>query len=533
MRAKRRLQIVIVLVLVLGLILRLTNVAHKVYGHNEVLTSMRVVGYTIPEIESTVLAGPVVTAAQLQQFQQLSPARSWGDALTALSTQPEYPPLFYFLERAWVSVVGASPVALRLLSVLLSVAALPLMYWLGRVLLRDDWAAGLAMALLAVSPVQMLYAQEAREYSLWGCTILLSSGLLLRALQRTGDSAIRRQYTQAGWQRSGEAWALYGLSVVLGLYTTLLTVWVVVAQGLYVLLVGSRRHWARFGVSLMGAIALFSPWLWVMVQHRETGLSVTVWTQLTQPLGALMRHWGLHLSSTVVDFDLPATHGFALGVPLLVLLGVAIALLTMPVQVGLPATLFCGVLLLIPALGLIGAELLLGGERSMVTGSFMPSLLMVLPILAVGLRGWLLSRRARLRLWGQGLLALLLVASLSSGLLSASRFTWWNKGVSYHVPVIAEVIRTAEQPLVLSALTDTGLGNAISLSYQVPDETPFLFFRPNLPPPLPTDYSDYWVPYASSDVIESLEKAYGRSVTPVQAPGVYELWRLGPAAASA
>lgn len=39
------------------------------------------------------------------------------------------------------------------------------------------------MALIAVSPFHVLYAQEAREYSLWTVTILLSSAALLRAMR--------------------------------------------------------------------------------------------------------------------------------------------------------------------------------------------------------------------------------------------------------------------------------------------------------------------------------------------------------------
>ena len=527
---KRRLQIVIALMIVLGIVLRFTNVAHKPYWHDEVFTTVRVVGYTGPEIEAAVLAEPVVTAAELQQFQMLAPDRGWDDTLKSLATHPEHPPLFYLLERGWIGLAGTSPTAMRLLSVGFSLAALPLMYGFVLVLFNDSWAAGIATALLAVSPVQLLYAQEAREYSLWSCTVLLSSGLLLRALRQTGVRAIQRGYAQASWRRSWDVWVLYSVSLALSFYTTVLSSLVVAAQGVYVLVAGSKRQWLRFGLSLAGAIALFSPWLWVVVQQSQKLSSVTSWTRQSPPPGLLPRLWGLHLSSALIDVNLPPFHWSVYIVPPLVLVLVLVALALMPVQVGLQPTLFCGLLLLVPTLGLILPDLIQGGQRSGATRYFLPSLLMVLVVLAVKLRAWLLSRRVQLRLWGQVLWVVLLMSGLGSGVLSASQFTWWNKGVSYHTPVIAETVRSADRPLVLASLSANGLGNAIALSYQVPNNTAFMFFRRTQLPPLPPDYSDYFVPYASGELIAALEAEYGRQVSAVEQPGVYELWELAPAA---
>lgn len=228
-----------------------------------------------------------------------------------------------------------------------------------------------------------------------------------------------------------------------------------------------------------------------------------------------------------MDFGLPPGHWFGYVTPRLLLGLLLAALLQMPTQVGQRATIFCGLLLTIPALGLIMPDLLLGGQRSSATRYFMPSLLTVLLVLSVWLRGLLFARRTGLRRWGQTTLAIILAASLISCTLSASRFTWWNKGVSYHIPVIADTIRAADAPLILAALSANGLGNAISLSYQVPPETPFLFFRREQLPVLPSGYGRYFVPYASGELIEALQAEYGRSVNPVQQPGVFELWELG------
>src|SRR5207248_4961479 len=93
----------------------------------------------------------------------------------------------------------------------------PGLYWLCRELFGCSRTAWMAVALLAVSPFHVLYAQEAREYSLWTVAILLSSAALLRAA---------RLQTRRTW------WA-YAASVALGLYSHTLFVLVAGAHGAY------------------------------------------------------------------------------------------------------------------------------------------------------------------------------------------------------------------------------------------------------------------------------------------------------------
>jgi uncharacterized membrane protein len=76
----------------------------------------------------------------------------------------------------------------------------------------------IAVLLVASSPFHVLYAQEAREYSLWTVTILLSSALLLRSIRRKTKSS----------------WATYALGLAVGLYTFPFTVFVMLGHGIYV-----------------------------------------------------------------------------------------------------------------------------------------------------------------------------------------------------------------------------------------------------------------------------------------------------------
>ncbi|MEM9483938.1 MAG: hypothetical protein AAGA83_09635 [Cyanobacteria bacterium P01_F01_bin.116] len=521
---KKRLQILFVLCLLVGIGLRCTNAAHKVYWHDEVYTTVRVLGHSGKDIETNLLQKTMVSADDLQAFQQFPEPRRWSDTWASLTSHPEHPPLFYLLERLWVGWFAPSVTSFRALAVVFGLGLLPLTYWLGKQLWQDHWAGLIATCLMAVSPIQLLYAQEAREYSLWACLILWTNGCLLQAMRSSGRYSSDAMVVRSPQAAILRKWGLYTVSMALMLYTTLLSVLVVVAHGLYVLISGSRQHWQRWAMALVGALLTFFPWLFVILNNRSKLESVTDWISFRRPLGELIKLWGLHLSSTIIDLGLPLEHPYTYLVPPLILLLLVIALGQL-LMVTSPTTMaFCIMVLMVPAIGLILPDLIDGGQLSLSTRYFLPSLLMVTLVLSGWLRQLLLSNRGIYRVWGQGTLTLLLVVGLVSGTLSAASFTWWNKNISYHNNTIGEIIRQTEKPLVMASLGDTGLGNAISLSYAVPPTTAFMLFKPGKMPEIPVGYSDYFVANANGEVLDEIASKTGRSLE--LAEGDYPLWRL-------
>jgi len=94
-----------------------------------------------------------------------------------------HPPLYYFLLHYWVMAFGDSEIAVRLLSVVFGIAAIPVIYELGRLLFNRE--AGLVGALvLALSVFQIFYSQDARMYSLLVLLSLLSLYFFVLYLQR-------------------------------------------------------------------------------------------------------------------------------------------------------------------------------------------------------------------------------------------------------------------------------------------------------------------------------------------------------------
>lgn len=158
------------------------------------------------------------------------------DFLAALQVESNMA-LYYWALFAWLRLVGlgADEVLVRLPSVILGAASVPLAFLLGRRL--HSTAAGLgAAALLAVQAFHGLMSQEARSYALLVDLTLLSYLLLDRAL----ESGRRRD------------WLLHGLVSALAFYCHSYTLLVLLAQGVFVL---SRRSWpALRGLLLSGAL---------------------------------------------------------------------------------------------------------------------------------------------------------------------------------------------------------------------------------------------------------------------------------------
>ena len=96
-------------------------------------------------------------------------------AMLNLTAVDIHPPLYYLLLHLWTLLLGPSPLAVRLLSVLVGTATVPLLYATGRRLLGERGGL-LAALLLAISPFHVYYSQEVRMY---GLVTLLGVGRFL------------------------------------------------------------------------------------------------------------------------------------------------------------------------------------------------------------------------------------------------------------------------------------------------------------------------------------------------------------------
>lgn len=165
----------IIIILSLGLFFRCASLDKKVYWVDEVATSLRVAGYTKQEAIIELSKREIITIADLQKYQKLDDRRNLFFTITALQKSPEHAPLYFLITRFWLQLFGSSILAIRSLSVIFSLLAIIALYYLCRELFNCRLVGEIAISLMAVSPFFVAYAQEARPYSLWTLTILLSS----------------------------------------------------------------------------------------------------------------------------------------------------------------------------------------------------------------------------------------------------------------------------------------------------------------------------------------------------------------------
>ena len=197
-------------------------------------------------------------------------ARLPAGQITEALRHDGHPPLYYFLLHVWMGVFGQGDVAVRALSGVLSVAALPLAWLAGRRVAGRPgaWA---ALALLALSPFAIRYGTETRMYSL---VILLVLGGYLLVAQALEEPKLWRLVSIAvltGLLLLSHYWGLWlvgAVVVVLGV-----TAWRACGE--------ARSRVVKVGVAIAAGGLLLVPWLPAMLdQAAHTG---TPWAAPVRP----------------------------------------------------------------------------------------------------------------------------------------------------------------------------------------------------------------------------------------------------------
>ncbi|MCZ7530353.1 MAG: glycosyltransferase family 39 protein [Acidimicrobiia bacterium] len=163
--------------------------------------------------------------------------------------------LHSLLLRGWVSL-GSDEVTVRVLSVLLALAAVPVFYLLV-VRLFGTRTALLATPLLVVNGMFVQYAQEARGYSLLLLVVTSSSYLFVRGVE---------QPTRA-------VWLGYAVAAALGLYAHYLGALVPVAHAASLLfLPRARIPWHRLAEAAALLLVLVTPLVVLVTGAQSAGL---------------------------------------------------------------------------------------------------------------------------------------------------------------------------------------------------------------------------------------------------------------------
>ena len=444
--------------LILGILFRFTNLGYKVYWHDETFTSLRISGYTAAEVVQMIFDGDVIGLDDIQKYQRTNAEKNLIDTIRSLATEdPQHPPLYFVLARFWVQWFGNSVTAIRSLSALISVLALPCVYWLCQELFQQPAVGWAAIALFSISPFHLLFAQEAREYSLWMVTVLFASAALLRAMRL----------------KTLMSWGLYAIALALGLYSFLFTALVAIGHGLYVVMRDRLRFRKTLGAYISASILgsfIFAPWFLVVATSARHIHEATDWSATPVGKVVLLKMWLVNITHIFIDwgFHYNADFGFnkLLSYVILAILALVIySLYFLYSHASKSAGLFVFTLIGASALPLALPDLVSGGWRSGIPRYLIPCYLgiqLAVTYLIATKVSSAVTKGVSLRAW-QLASALLVLGGMISCALFLQPQTWWSKYGDIHNPAVADIVNRGDRPLLISHQEE--FGHIFSLSY--------------------------------------------------------------------
>nr|HID12925.1 hypothetical protein [Anaerolineae bacterium] len=174
-----------------------------------------------------------------------------------------HPPLYFLLLKGWVALAGTSAFSVRFSSVWFNTLLVAAVYGFGRRYL--DRRTGLIAALLtAISPLYVVYSQEARVYALLPLVYLALLVLVNRLTRTSHNSQFAIRNSQFSWL------LLVGVEVV-GLHLHYVVILAVAYANLLLLLRlrRRRRELARWLASTALVVLFCLPWAIAVFLNRE------------------------------------------------------------------------------------------------------------------------------------------------------------------------------------------------------------------------------------------------------------------------
>lgn len=343
------------------------------------------------------------------------------------------------------------------------------------------------MGLIAISPFQVLYAREARNYSLWSVVILLSSWALLRAIR----------------VNKKQNWIVYGVTLSLGLYSHLFFALVALSHGIYVLATQGFRWSKIVGAYLLASVTgllTFTPWIWITINNSTSIVKTTGFQSERRNLTSLVITWLGNISRGFLDFGANSHASLTYLIPLSILIVTVIIIVGYSIYFLYKNTptrvwLFVITLISVPSLALILPDLLFGGYRSALGRYLMPFQLGI-QLAATYLIATQMSlsfvHKWQKHLWK--LIGIVLILSgLVSDVISSQSETWWNMAYGYQISPVASIINKASRPLVITELSGNNLGNLIAVSYRLDQKVRFLLLDKPALPQIPDNFSEVFL----------------------------------------
>ncbi|MFN6481486.1 MULTISPECIES: glycosyltransferase family 39 protein [unclassified Nostoc] len=440
--SKSWLHFLIIILLVIGIFFRFVNIDKKLYWGDEVFSSLRISGYMQSEMKKE-LSGRVFSAEDLRKYQYPNAEKNAIDTIKGIALEDsQILPLYILMARFWVECFGNSVAVTRTFSAFISLLTFPCLYWLCQELFESSLVGWIAIGLVAVSPVHIVYAQEARAYSLGIVAILLSSAALLRAMRL----------------KTKVSWCIYAATLPLGFYTHLFFTLVAFAQAIYVVVIERFRlskTLISYLLSLLAGFITFVPWIWIIITNPQP--DAVAWTNTKPTLFESAARWAGIFSRAFLDFGISPSDPGKLKIALIPFILIILALMFYAIYFLCRRTSKEVWLFVLTLIGSVGLPLFILDfifQKRYATSRYtLPSVLGIQ--LAVA---YLLTTKITTiypKAWQNKLWSIVMFIVITSEVISCmfhfQASIWWNQvpGKYEEYPKIAKIISQSNKPLVI------------------------------------------------------------------------------------
>jgi uncharacterized membrane protein len=492
--SKSGLRFLIIIILVTGVFFRFVNLDKKLYWGDEVFSSLRISGYMQSEMNEQLKTGRLISIEDLHKYQFPNAQKNTIDTIKGIIVEDsQILPLYILMTRFWVEWFGNSVAVTRSFSAFISLLTFPCIYWLCQELFKSSLIGWVAIALVAVSPIHLVYAQEARAYSLGIVTILLSSAALLRAMRL----------------KTKVSWCIYAATLSLGFYTHLFFTLVAFAQGIYVVII-ERFRLSKTSISyLLSSLAgfiTFVPWIWIIITNLQ--LEALSWANPKQTLFESITRWAGIFSRAFLDLGISPSDSEEYKIALIPFILIILALISYSIYVLCRRTSKEVWLFVLTLIGSVALPLLLVDfvfqKRYGTSRYTLPSILGIQLAVAYLFTTKLTSIYSTYRekkLWSV-VAFMVITAGVISCMLNSQAEIWWNKFPAQYqeYPKIAHIINQSNKPLLIS---DSSIIPSIQmLGHLVAPKVRFQLVDANHLPEITNGFTDIFL-FNSSDLLKS------------------------------
>ena len=179
-------------------------------------------------------------------------------SMIASVAQDRHAPLYYLIHFVWIQIFGNGELQLRFPSAVFGILSILIIFYIGKELF--NYKIGLISSfLLSINLTHLIFSQEARMYSLLLFTSLLSNYFFIRLLKEETPKNI----------------TLFILSTSLMLYSHNLAFFILIFQGIYLLLIKKNKLFkTKIFVSQLVSVLIFIPWVAILLTTENLSGSI-------------------------------------------------------------------------------------------------------------------------------------------------------------------------------------------------------------------------------------------------------------------